>query len=138
MEKKTKKERDVSTGIKIAVVGASVAGLAAAAYFLFGPKGKQNQKHLKSWAIKMKGDVIEKLEKAGDVTESVYHEIIDSVAAEYQKRMKDAPEEVQELADDLKKHWKTIGKAARDIKKDVKKVAGKAIKKGKAKVKSSR
>ncbi len=94
--------------VKMAVLGASLAGLAASAYFFFGPNGKKNQKHAKSWAIKMKGDVVEKLEKAKEVSEPVYHQIIDVVAAKYAKGAKISQVEIDELAKDLKKHWKTM------------------------------
>ena len=33
-----------SQAVKLAVIGASLAGLAATAYFFFGPKGKKHQK----------------------------------------------------------------------------------------------
>jgi hypothetical protein len=94
--------------VKMAVLGASLAGLAASAYFFFGPNGKKNQKHAKSWAIKMKGDVVEKLEKAKEVSEPVYHQIIDTVATKYAKGAKISQVEIDELAKDLKKHWKTM------------------------------
>jgi hypothetical protein len=123
MEKKTTKNS--SDVVKMAIVGASIAGLAATAYFFFGPKGKQHQKHAKAWAIKMKGDVVEKLEKAREVSEPVYREIIDSVAAEYEKGAKASHEEISELAQDLKKHWKTISNSTRTVKKSVKRVAKK-------------
>jgi len=103
----------------LAFLGASLAGIAATAYFFFGPKGKKNQKHVKAWAIKMKGDVIEKLETARDITEPVYHEIIESVAKEYKKGKKAGQIEINELANDLKKHWKTISKSAQLVKKDI-------------------
>lgn len=119
-----------SSAVKLAVIGTSLAGIAATAYFFFGPKGKKNQKHAKAWAIKMKGDVVEKLEMARDISEPVYHEIIDSVAAEYEKGMKASRGEIKALAQDLKKHWKTISKSAKAVKEDVirgaKRVAKKA------------
>ncbi|MFZ3054709.1 MAG: hypothetical protein WA091_01885 [Minisyncoccales bacterium] len=109
-----------TTGVaKLAFLGASLAGIAATAYFFFGPKGKKNQKHVKAWAIKMKGDVIEKLETARDITEPAYHEIIESVAREYKKGKRAGQIEIDELAKDLKKHWKTISKSAQLVKKDV-------------------
>lgn len=113
---------------KIVVVGASLAGLAATAYFLFGPKGKKHQKQVKAWAIKMKGDVVEKLEKARDISEPVYHEIIDSVATTYEKGKKASQKEIKALARDLKAHWKTIGSLARATKRDVAKSARKVVK----------
>ncbi|MFH0739896.1 MAG: hypothetical protein V1819_02230 [bacterium] len=100
-----------------AILGASLAGLAATAYFFFGPKGKTNQKHTKAWAIKMKGDVIEKLETAREVSEPVYHKIIDSVALQYERSKKANHEEIVELAKDLKKHWQTITCAKKPAKR---------------------
>jgi hypothetical protein len=77
----------------------------------------------------MKGDVIEKLEMAQEISEPVYHEIIDSVAKEYEKGMKASKAEINELAQDLKKHWKTISKSAQTIKKGVKESTGRVAKK---------
>ncbi|MFA5714472.1 MAG: hypothetical protein WC998_01865 [Candidatus Paceibacterota bacterium] len=118
-----------SRAVKLAVIGTSLAGIAATAYFFFGPKGKKNQKHAKAWAIKMKGDVVEKLERARDISEPVYHEIIDSVAAEYEKGMKASRGEIKALSQDLKKHWKTISKSAKAVKEDMIKGAKRVAKK---------
>lgn len=106
------KTNNGSGAVKLAVLGASLAGLAASAYFFFGPNGKKNQKHAKSWAIKMKGEVVEKLEKAKEVSEPMYHQIIDTVAKKYAKGAKIGQAEIDELAKDLKKHWKTMSGVA--------------------------
>lgn len=106
-------------GVKLAVIGASLAGLAATAYFFFGPKGKRHQKQAKAWAIKMKGEVVEKLEMAREITEPVYREIIDTVAKDYKKGKKASQAEIDELAADLKKHWNSMSKLAITAKKDV-------------------
>ncbi len=96
---------------------AGLAGVAAAAYFFFGPKGKKNREHAKSWAIKMKGDVVAKLEKVKEINKSTYNEIIDSVSKKY-KNSKDATNtEINAIAKDLKKHWKSISKLAKPVKK---------------------
>ncbi len=120
-----------SSAVKLAILGASVAGLAATAYFFLGPKGKKHRRYAKAWAIKMKGDVVEKLEMIRDVTEPIYHEIIDSVAAEYTKAMKADHKEIRELAHDLKKHWKTISHSARTVKHVMEKSARRVAKKTK-------
>lgn len=130
MTNKTTKKmvKNNSRAVGLAVLGASVAGLAAA-YFFLGAKGKQNQKHAKAWAIKMKGDVIEKLEMAKEVSEPVYREIIDLVAKEYVKSKKASREEIDAIVQDLRKHWKVIKSEVKNIKsdtiKDAKKVARK-------------
>src|SRR3989344_8054467 len=113
------KKKTNSSAVKLTVIGASLASLAATAYFFLGPKGKKHQKHAKAWAIKMKGDVVEKLEKVREITEPVYHEIIDSVSADYAKGMKAGKLEIEEVAKDLKKHWKTISSVAKAAKREV-------------------
>jgi hypothetical protein len=124
MQKKTNK----ANAVKIAVIGASLAGLAATAYFLFGPKGKKNRQHAKAWAIKMKGEVVEKMEKARAITEPVYREIIDTVAKEYKKGKKASQPEIEALAQDLKKHWKAMSHLATAAKQGVAKDATRVAK----------
>ncbi|MFA6285141.1 MAG: hypothetical protein WC643_01265 [Parcubacteria group bacterium] len=124
MQKKTNK----ASVVKYAVIGASLAGLAATAYFFFGPKGKKHRQHAKAWAIKMKGDVVEKLEKAREITEPVYREIIDTVAKEYKKGKKASQPEIVALANDLKKHWKSMSALAIAAKQEVAKNASRVVK----------
>lgn len=97
---------------QLAVIGASLAALAATAYFLFGPKSKKRREHTKAWAIKMKGEVVEKLEAAREITQSAYQEIIDTVAKDYATGRKASQSEIEALAKDLKAHWKSISKLA--------------------------
>ena len=111
MVKKTIKSGSKAVGL--AVLGVSLASLAATAYFFFGPKGKKHQKHAKAWVIKMKGDIIEKLESAKEVTEPVYHAIIDTVALNYKKKIKNGKEDINEIVDDLKKQWKNLAKTVK-------------------------
>jgi hypothetical protein len=118
------------SGSNIGLIGASIVGLATAAYFFFGPKGKKNQKDAKAWTLKMKAEVIGELEKAKVMSEPVYHKIIDTVAAKYRKELKASPKEVQSLVNDLKDHWKIIGRSVETLKPVVKKEIKKVVKKG--------
>lgn len=120
---------------KMVAIGAGVAALAAAGYFFFGPNGEKNRKKMKGWMIKMKGEVVEKMEMVKDMTEPAYNNIVDSVAASYIKAGQ-AKEEVVGLAKDLKKHWKAIsgmtsGKKKTATKKKAPVKAKKVVKKGK-------
>ena len=120
--KKKKNNKKVSTGTVIAI-GAGVAALAAASYYFFGPNGKKNRNSLKGWMIKMKGEIIEKLEASKEVTENLYHQIVDTVAGAYVKKGKISDAEVKLFADTLKKQWKNIaGRQKSKAKKVVKKV----------------
>lgn len=118
----TKTKKGMSTGAMIGI-GAGVAAAAAASYFFFGPDGKKNRNKLQGWMIKMKGEIVEKMETAKDLTEGAYHAIVDSVASSYQKKGV-SPEMVTMLATSLKKQWKGFSKGT--VKKS-------AAKKGSAK-----
>jgi len=120
-----KKENGLSVEKKV-VIGAAVAALGAATYYFFGPEGKKHQKNFKSWMIKMKADIVEKIEEAEEVTEALYAKIVDEVAGAYTKAGKVSKEEVAVYADVLKKQWKHIVKTAKPVKKTVKKVVKKA------------
>lgn len=107
------KKTNNSNVAKVALVGAGVAALAATAYFFLGPDGKKHQKQARAWTIKMKGEVIERLEMAKEVTEPIYREIVDSVAAQYMKSKDIDQKEITALVNDLKRHWKTISGATK-------------------------
>ena len=108
-----KKTEESSNTLKYTAIGVTLASLAAGAYFFFGSKGKKHQKHAKAWVVKMKGDIIEKLESTKEVTEPIYHAIIDTVATNYRKKIKESQEDIDEIVNDLKKQWKNLDKAVK-------------------------
>lgn len=105
----TKQTKGVSAK-QVIGVGVGVAALSAAAYLLFGPNGKKNRKAIKGWAVKMKGEIIEKFEEAKELTEPVYNEIIDKVQQKYSKIQNIDKEELQATIAEIKKNWKAIQK----------------------------
>jgi gas vesicle protein len=94
-------------------VGAGVLAAGAAAYLLFGPEGKKHRKQIQGWAVRMKGEMIEKFEEAKELTEPVYHRIVDEVADRYQKLKNVDQAELDELVTDIRKHWKAISSSSR-------------------------
>jgi len=112
MKKIDKKTNTNSTNKNIAIA-AGVTGLFASAllgaHFLFNTeKGKKSLKHVKSWAFKMKGELLEKIEKVKDIDESTYNKIVDDLTEKYQKIKGMTVEEVTELTKELKSNWKKI------------------------------
>jgi len=124
MQKKKVSKDGLSTG-EVVGIGATVAALGAAAYVLFGKDGKKNKKAIKGWAIKMKGEIIEKLEEAQEISEPVYHKIIDTVSAKYAKAKNIDAKDLELAVDEVKKHWKTMMKDAKPKKKAKKEVSKK-------------
>ena len=101
----------------MAAVGGALAAIAAGAYFFFGPDGKKHQKKMRGWMVSMKGEVLQRLEEARDVSEPIYQEIVDSVAKAHSVAGKIPKEEIMSLAMDLKKQWRTISKGAKSVTK---------------------
>ena len=116
----------MGTGTKVAI-GAGLAALAVAgaagAYYLYGKDGAKNRKKIKTWAIRAKADIIDKLEKAKVVSEDNYHMIVDGALTKYAKMKNVAPEELAALSKELKSHWKSIkAELTPKVKKAVKKM----------------
>lgn len=123
-----KKTTKTSVG-KVVAIGAGVAAVSVAAYMLFGPNGKKNQKTVKGWAIKMKGEIIEKLELVKDITAPVYEKIVSEVAEKYAKLKHIDAADIEAEVATLRKHWKAMTKPK--AKKSVKKITKKVIDKKK-------
>jgi len=123
----TKKTVKKGFGAKEVIeIGAGVAALSAAAYVLFGKEAKKNRKAIHGWAIKMKGEIIEKFEEAKDLTEPMYHEIIDKAKEKYSKVKNVDQKELDNVVGEIKKYWKelkkeTSGKKTKKINKTKKK-----------------
>lgn len=110
------------------IIGGIAAATAVGAYFVHNSKdAKKKFKNVKGWALKAKGEVLDKLEDMKDVTEDKYKTTVDSVLSKYSKIKKVEGPEVEKLAGELKSHWRTIVKelsgGAKSIKKTVKKGA---------------
>lgn len=104
------KPRKISKGT-VAALGAGTIALAASTYYFFGPLGKIHRTKASGWMIRMKGEIIEKIEEAGEMTEEGYNKIVDSVLSAYITAGKIAKPELQTFANNLKKQWKQILKA---------------------------
>ena len=114
MEKKVTKKSNVG---KVLGVATAISAIGAAAYLMFGPDAKKNKKIVRSWAVKMKGEIIEKFEKAKEITEPVYNDIVEKAQARYSKLKNVDQAELELLVKDIKKHWKVIAKDAKPKKK---------------------
>jgi hypothetical protein len=106
------KQTGISTGGMVGA-GLTVGAMAVASYMMFGPHSKKNQKVVRGWAVKMKGEIIEGLEKAKDVTEPVYHKIVDQAVEKYSKIKNVDQKELAALVADTKKHWKAMTKGTK-------------------------
>lgn len=139
-KKKTAKQKELSTEQKVAAgVGLTAAAVAAAgAYFLYGSSNAaKNRKTVKSWALKAKAEVLEKLEEAKEMTQDEYEELIAAVAGTYQGVKGATKKDLKEFASEMQDHWKTIEKVGKTKKKQVTKAVKQVTKKAKATTKKA-
>jgi hypothetical protein len=102
-----KAKKSSGKGLAAAVIGAAAAG-----YYLYGPKGAANRQKVKVWSLKAKAEVLEKLEKAKEVTDASYAETVDKVTAKYAKMKPVGQAEAAKLNQELKRHWNAIKRSA--------------------------
>ncbi|OIO31901.1 MAG: hypothetical protein COZ49_01395 [Candidatus Yonathbacteria bacterium CG_4_10_14_3_um_filter_47_65] len=105
MSKKTTK--NTHGGLKIL---ATAAAIAAGGYFLYGKDAAKNRKRVKGWMLKVKGEVLDEIEKLKEIDEERYHKIVDNVVGKY-KMAKDADKkELEGIIKELKGHWDSISR----------------------------
>ncbi len=84
MVQKSKKVNKNSTNHSVEGIVAGMVALSAAAvgtYYLYGHKdAKKYRSAVKGWMLKAKGEVLEELEKAKEVTETTYESAVDTIA----------------------------------------------------------
>lgn len=132
-----KKDTELTPNQKIAAgVGLTAAAVAAAgAYFLYGSKdADKNRKTVKSWALKAKAEVLEKMEEAKKMSQEEYEQVVQAVAGTYAGVKGATKKDIGEFAAEMKEHWDVIEGFAGKKKKAATKTAKKAVKKATKKV----
>ncbi len=140
--KKATAKKNTSVKAKVGLgIGLTAAALAAAGtYFLVGSKSApQNRKKVKGWTLKAKGEVLQALEKAQEISAGEYHDLVETATNAY-GTVKDASKgELKDFRAEMLEHWNKLqknkavkkivgGASAPAVKKVAKKVAKKAVK----------
>lgn len=103
------------------VIGVGLMAAAAAAagtYYLYGnKKGEKIRKNLKGWVVKMKGEVLEKMETMKELNQTAYQAVIDQVAEKYRKLKHVDVNALETEIRALKNHWRNIYHAVAGTKK---------------------
>lgn len=86
----------------------AIASVIAGAYYLYGSKdGAAKRKQLAAWSVKMKGEVLQGIEKLKDVSEPKYKEIVKQVSAKYKQVDKG---ELKKVVDEMMSTWNKMKK----------------------------
>jgi hypothetical protein len=88
----------LATGLGLA------AAAAAGAYFVYGKTAK-HRRALRGWMLRMKGEVLERIESMKEVNEDTYKETVDKVAKRYRKVKDINQKELEGLVKDLRGAW---------------------------------
>jgi DNA polymerase III gamma/tau subunit len=118
MAKKVVEKSNMGAGLAVMATIAAAAG----AYFVYGTKeGAKTKKKVKSWALKAKGEVLEKIEKMKDISEESYNTTVSTVMQKYEKMRAEHGDELDIVAKELKGYWSHLKKHMNPAKKVAKK-----------------
>ena len=123
----------MKVGAGVAIAAAAIAG----AYLLYGKDGAKNRKKVRSWGLKMKAEILEKMEQMPELSEAVYTKTIDEVSKHYKALKNIDPKELQQMVSEMKGHWASIKKQITPKAKKVVKKATKTAQKVKTAVKKA-
>jgi gas vesicle protein len=98
------KDKMVGTGIGLAALAA------AGAYFLYGKRGTASRRTVEGWALQMKGEILEKMEKLKDINQQAYNDLVDDTAERYGRVKKVGSSELKHITADLKSAWAHISR----------------------------
>ena len=130
---KNKPKKAMSAAQKVGIgFGLTAAALSAAgAYFLYGSKDA-----LKGWMLKAKGEVLQSLENAKEITEKEYKELVEAASGAYGTVKNATAGEVKDFKREMQQHWKELekSKAVKKILQTTKPAAKKQVKKKSKKV----
>ena len=101
------------TGKIIAGIGmAAIAALGT--YFLYGKRREKKHRIIAGWMLRMKGEVLEKVEEIKELNKELnkeeYYKIVDEISARYAKLGKVGAAELKHLTAELKGSWANISK----------------------------
>ncbi|MDD5301794.1 MAG: hypothetical protein PHS14_01690 [Elusimicrobia bacterium] len=101
----------MKTKNKMIGAGIGLAALAAAGtYFLYGKRGAKNRETIAGWALQLKGQVLEKMEKLDSVNQEAYNELITETVERFGRVKNVSAAELKLITADLKSAWSHIDK----------------------------
>lgn len=100
----TKTEAAIEAGLGLAALAA------LGAFFLYGKQNEPNREKVSGWMLKLKGEVLERVEEVKALNEREYYNIVDEVAGRYAMLKNVGVEELNRLTMDLKGAWAHLGR----------------------------
>ena len=99
----------MKTKNKMVGAGIGLAALAAAGtYFLYGKRGAKNREAVTAWALQLKGQVLEKMEKLTNANQEAYNELVMETVERFGRVKNVSASELKLITADLKSAWSHI------------------------------
>lgn len=113
-KKQATKKIELSSSQKLGLgVGLTAAAVAAAgAYFLYGSdEAAKNRKKVKGWMLKAKGEVLEQLERAEQMTEAEFSVLVDKALTTYNKAQTLSKKDLKDFRSEMAENWQGFVKS---------------------------
>lgn len=94
----------------VGIFAAGAAAAVAANLFLYGKNAAANRKAVRGWVVKMKGEVLDEIERMGRIDRKTYEALVDKVARGYAGAAHIGKKELDRTARELKSQWKHISR----------------------------
>lgn len=102
------KQKRNNTAVKVGLGVAAVSAMALGAYYLYGAKDSaKNRKKVKAWMLKAKGEVLDQVEKAKELSLEAYNNAVETVAAKYKNMPGISPLDIAAFVKELKRTGKS-------------------------------
>lgn len=111
------------------LIAGIAAAVAAGAVYFYGPDGKERREKLQGWVLKTKGEVLEKLEDAEEVTKEKYEEIVDAAVTKFTAEKEKRESQAETLREELKGHWEAIKHRVEEKGEDLREAAADEVSK---------
>lgn len=95
---------------KMIGAGVGMAVAAAGAYFLYGKRGAKNREKIQGWVLKLKGEVLEKMETMKEVDQEKFNSLVEQTAERYGRVKRVGASELKHVTGELKSAWNHIGR----------------------------
>lgn len=102
------KKSEVHILADVGIFAAGAAAAAAAGLFLYGKNAVSNRKAVRGWAIKMKGEVLDEIERMSKISGKDYQALIDKIARKYAGLAHVGKKDLARTAKELKGQWRHI------------------------------
>ncbi|HVY72846.1 MAG TPA: hypothetical protein VG984_02260 [Candidatus Paceibacterota bacterium] len=117
-----KNSNSSSKGVAVGAGLAAAAIAAAGAYWFYGSSdAKKHRAQVKSWMLKARAEVLEAVEKLGDIDKQTYLNIVDQIVGRYSKLQGVTAKELASVTKNLKATWSHMDKARKSGTKKAKK-----------------